>query len=297
MIITKLSGGMGNQMFQYAVGRALATGNNDELKLDISIYESQKGRLPHREYDLSIFALDTPIASAREIAYFDKKRPRKGKLAFLYNLLFADRTVYRQEKFFHYDPEVLTLKGPLCLDGYWQSERYFESIGEVIRKDFTLKEQPMSEATKALLEKIQRSHSVCVNVRRADFVSKKGTAEYHGSLGTDYFERAVALLAKITGEPLEFFVFSDDIEWCKGNIKTGFPTTFVEHSHAGERFGLYLYLMRSCKHFIIPNSSFAWWAAWLSESRDKVVIAPRKWFNNAPENNTNDLLPVDWITI
>lgn len=298
MIITKLSGGMGNQMFQYAVGRSLAHARGEDFKIDITIFASQtKDMFPFRHYDLGVFAIQESIASEMELRPFRRLEPRTGKLSFVYNSLFTDKVRYRKERFFHFDPDILNTKGPVYLDGYWQSEKYFESIKDIIKKDFQLKDAKLTRETDRILERIRSVQSVAMNIRRADFVSKQKTAQYHGSMGANYFARATKLLSQIRHEELEIFIFSDDLAWCKENIKTEYSTTFVEEEHAGEKFEKYHYLMRNCKHFIIPNSSFAWWAAWLSENADKTVIAPRRWFNNAPENNTNDLFPEDWVTI
>jgi hypothetical protein len=113
-------------------------------------------------------------------------------------------------------------------------------------------------------------------------------------MGTDYISNAKKIVESKVENP-HYFIFSDDVEWCKENIKFE-NMTLVDHSYKGDRFSYYLQLMSNCKHFIIPNSSFAWWSAWLNTNQDKVVVAPKQWFTDS-NINTNDLIPSSWIRI
>ena len=166
-------------------------------------------------------------------------------------------------------------------------------FSEIIGRE-QLSQPDLSEEAGVLADDIKNSHSVCINVRRADFVHLQAASETHGFCDLKYFERCISLVTE--KEPqANFFVFSDDVEWCKDNFsgKTGF--TIVDHSHKGPKFSWYLHLMTLCKHFIIPNSSFAWWAAWLSQ-RGGLVLAPKNWFRDA-KINTADLFPDHWHLI
>ena len=136
---------------------------------------------------------------------------------------------------------------------------------------------------------------VSINVRRGDFVQHSVSSSFHGFRGLEYIYDAVNLIKSKVDKP-HFYVFSDDIEWCAENIKTDDPLTIVDHTHAGKKFADYLHLMKECKHFIIPNSSFAWWAAWLSENHAKIVIAPKKWLNDSAID-TSDVTPAGWYRI
>ena len=160
----------------------------------------------------------------------------------------------------------------------------------MIRQKFAFK-TPVLESSQALLSEIKNVNAVCLNVRRTDFLK----VDNLNTTDTSYFVKAANLMSKKVESP-HFFIFSDDIEWCKKHIILDAPVKVVGHEHKGEKFGNYMQLMIACKHYIIPNSSFAWWAAWLNEYQDKIVIAPRKWFNDV-DIDTSDLSPPNWIRL
>jgi hypothetical protein len=176
------------------------------------------------------------------------------------------------------------------LEGYWQSEKYFSDIDSLIRSDFSFREE-MSDQAKEMLRTIENETSICVNVRRGDFV----TNHRHGWHGVEYIKKAENIIKQKVGDH-RFFVFSDEIDWCEENLKFDAPAVFVGHDHAGRKFQDYLRLMAACKHFIIPNSSFAWWAVWFNQNVERIVIAPKVWFN-VESLSTKDLIPTDWIRI
>ena len=133
------------------------------------------------------------------------------------------------------------------------------------------------------------------NVRRTDFVHNPNSSLFHGFVGLEYYDRAVAHIAKNISRPV-FFVFSDDIQWCQDHIHLEHPTHIVSHQFAGNKFGAYFKLMSMCKDFIIPNSSFGWWAAWLCTNREKQIIAPKRWYLDPVLNDqTSDLIPSGWL--
>jgi hypothetical protein len=144
--------------------------------------------------------------------------------------------------------------------------------------------------TLSLLTNIRESNSVMINVRRADYLN----TDFHGVFGMDYINSAVKIVESKVENP-KYFIFSDDIEWCIENIDLP-NMTIVNHSYKGPKFSHYLQLMMNCKHFIIPNSSFAWWSACLNQNTDKIVIAPKRWFNR-DDINTIDLIPDNWLRI
>lgn len=268
MIITKLRGGLGNQMFQYAIGKKLASEAGVELRLDMSWFSSPGAVNPKREYDLSIFNIDVKPSTS-----LDK-----------YLVKIFGRSIVEGSS----DPSA-GIKNAY-LDGFWQSERYFKEISGEIRKDFTFKSE-LSATAKTLAEDIRQSASVCLNVRRGDFISDGKF------VGVDYYKKAVAEISRsVPGE--RFFVFSDDIPWCKSNLGFIEHAVFVDHSYAGERFSDYLHLMSLCRHFIIPNSTFAWWAAWLGQAQDKKVIAPKIWYpDHETDAGTLGIVAKDWLLI
>lgn len=292
MIIVKLMGGLGNQMFQYAAGRALSLHHQCILKIDLNFLLDRRPReqgFVYRDYDLGIFNIDPAIANEQEIKKLIGEPGRKKTDKIIAALLGRKHNFFKEPSFNFY-PNFFQLVMPVYLEGYWQSEKYFQRYEQQIRKDFTFRYIP-SQAIQLMAEKIQRTRSVCVNVRRGDFV----TNPLHGTASIEYYRHAAKNIESRIASP-EYFVFSDDIEWCKVNLSFSAPVHFISHEYAGNKFSDYLYLMTCCSHFIIPNSSFAWWAAWLNNNPDKIIIAPKKWFNKGPKD-TQDLIPESWITL
>jgi hypothetical protein len=292
MIIVKLAGGLGNQMFQYAFGRCLAHRQGFELKFDRSEFNiEQAGKKGHvfREYDLGILNIQENFATKEEVFKLGK-RFENDLLDRACNRIFGRKKSYLLEPHFHFSPTAYNAPDNVYLVGYWQTEKYFKAIEPLIRTEFTFKEE-MSEKAKEMLGRINNSNSICLNVRRGDFV----TNNFHGSHGAAYFGEADAVIKQKIAD-YTYYVFSDEIEWCEENLKFDNPTVFVSHEFAGKKFQDYIRLMAACKHFVIPNSSFAWWAVWLNQDKDKIVIAPKIWFTDS-SFNTNDLIPAGWIRI
>ncbi len=291
MIIVKLWGGMGNQMFQYAFGRCLAHRYNTTLKLDLSFFSNQPKNKKHvfRNYDLDIFNIQENFATKEEV-YRLARRFSNDLLEKAFNKLFGTKKSFIGEPHFHFSEEVYNAPDNVYLSGYWQTEKYFSAIAPIIREEFTYK-APIGEMAAGLLKEIENANSICLNVRRGDFV----TNSFHGSYGSYYFEKADKIVQEKFNE-YKYFIFSDEIEWCIQNLKFDVPVIYVDHEYAGYKYQDYLRLMTACKHFVIPNSSFAWWAVWLNGSRDNLVIAPQKWFGD-PSYNTSDLGFQEWIRI
>ena len=289
MVIVKLIGGLGNQMFEYALGRALAKRNNTEMKLDVSGFKDDPNK---RIYSLGFFNTIQNFATPPEIAEFKKYDWKKGKFWFWYNRLFADSTKYVREKGFNFEEKILILKSPLYLEGFWQTEKYFEEIKNIIKKEFTLKNS-LSNQSKLFEERINGTESISLHVRRGDYVSDKHTNEWHGSCSLKYYNQAIKIISEKVKNP-NFFIFSDDPDWIKENIIPPFPTIYLPGNteHPEED----MHLMSRCKHNIVANSSFSWWGAWLNKNENKIVIAPKQWFNT-PKIDTRDILPESWIKI
>jgi hypothetical protein len=294
MVIVKLMGGLGNQMFEYAMGRALSLHHGTTLKMDTAfLLDRTSPREPgfvYRDFDLGIFNIVAAFATPDEVAVLNKKLFDNKKADLLLKKIIGKRPTYFKEPHFEFYPEIFSFGPDVYLEGYWQSEQYFKSYEDTIREDFTFK-NPMGVLATELLATMQTQEAVCVNVRRGDFV----TNAYHGAIGLEYYKAGEALIGDKVKQP-HFYVFSDDVKWCEENLHFAFPTTYVSHDYAGEKFRDYLQLMTNCKHFVIPNSSFGWWAAWLSRHANKIVVAPKQWFGEGSAN-TKDLLPKDWITI
>jgi hypothetical protein len=292
MVIVKLMGGLGNQMFQYAAGRSLSLKNNCPLKLDLSFLLDRTGKpadFVFRDYDLDIFNLSVGFADSEEVIKLRHWYKNKT-LDKLFKAVFGRRKSYYKQPYFHFDNSFFDKTPPVYLDGYWQSEKFFQPYESIIRKDFEFK-NPLIGSSVELAGEIKQNNAVCVNIRRGDFVS----SDMHGALDPGYYKSAETLLISRVESPF-YYVFSDDVEWCIDNIRFNGPVKYITHEYAGWKFSNYLQLMRLCKHFIIPNSSFGWWAAWLSDNHDKMVVAPEKWFNQGPKD-TQDVIPGEWYKI
>ena len=199
---------------------------------------------------------------------------------------------YVKEQTINFRPEILTLRDDAYLDGYWQSEKYFSDIQDVIRKEFTVKNKP-DPINESYLGEIKDCESVSVHVRRGDYVSNPTTNQVHGFLGLEYYQKAMNTMLEKIDTP-HFFVFSDDPEWAEKNLTTDAPTTYVKHN--GTKNYEDMRLMNTCKHHIIANSSFSWWGAWLASNENKIVIGPSRWFRNKDYNDL-DRMPENWLRI
>lgn len=291
-IIMRLKGGLGNQLFQYAAGRRIAETNNLSLKLDLSWFKDQPGR----PYSLNHFAISEDVASPAEIAQLNglKWARLKENLPYIRDFggPYYQRTSVR-ERTLDFDPNILKISESAYLDGYWQSEKYFRDIEDIIRREFSVITRPDEEnANHARI--IQSSTAIAVHVRRGDYVSSPFAKRYHGVCTLDYYHRAIEYILSEVDNP-RFFIFSDDPRWAQKNLKIDAPTTYVSHNSPDRNYED-LRLMTYCKHYIIANSSFSWWGAWLSQYRDKIVIAPEKWFQ-ATDYNDKDRLPQEWIRL
>jgi len=303
VITVSLIGGLGNQMFQYAAGKALAERHGVPLALDISGF---------RNYALRPFLLDRllvpeamtsvqakPAEKPEEKFMRAKWKGRIDRLLAKAGLpkLAASPNEYR-EPHFHYDPAFETLGPKTSLFGYFQSECYFNSIAESLRDWFSLRE-PLGDPAAAALKRIETCRQpISVHVRRGDYLNP-GTAEYHGILGEPYYRDALARLEAGIGEGAELIVFSDDAAAAEQVLSFAPKSRLVHVRGDPERPWEDMALMARCRHHIIANSSFSWWGAWLNRSPDKIVVAPRAWFAPAElkKLNTADLYPRGWIPV
>ena len=284
MIIIRIQGGLGNQLFQYAAGRCLAEKLYTECKLDLS--SLHKNQL--RQSDLNYFSFEPLIATKKEIKQFVFFPSLYRHSPALFSKL--GKNIYR-EPHYHFDENFYRIKNPVYLDGYWQSEKYFKPLEVLLRKELTIKHELVSHLAGSTKEWSSKE-TIAVHIRRGDYTQQK-IQDYHGTLSAGYYNNAIDALAAKFNNPF-FCFFSDDIKWVKENINIQYPHEFISGytKSAIEDF----YLMSQCKHNIIANSSFSWWAAWLNNHPGKMVIAPRQWFNNA-NLDTKDLTPENWLCI
>ncbi|TMA87223.1 MAG: alpha-1,2-fucosyltransferase [Deltaproteobacteria bacterium] len=299
MIIVRLMGGLGNQMFQYAAGLRLAHRHQTELKLDLSFLmdRSPRENFAYRDFDLVVFSFPTSRGSPEEVRQFRCLR-ESGSRNFLRRI--ANKLTRRHYYFEHhlaFDPSVLELPDETYLEGYFQNESYFSDIEQIVRQRFRLApdESKLPAATRRLANEIRTDDAVCLHVRRADYVTNPVVNGYHGVCSLDYYKRGLAKLRSL-GVSGRVFVFSDDDNWCRENFRDACQFEIVGNEHAGPRASTHLWLMTLCRHFLIPNSSFSWWAAWLSDSPRKVVVRPSQWMQ-ARESIDVDICPPRWIKI
>jgi len=282
MIIVNLKGGLGNQMFQYALGRILALKNKDTLKLDTSGYPRQK----LRAYGLDTFNIVENIATKKEI--------RKLKYPYSIFSMLWRRFSFKilQRHHIGWEPEALKRTGDIYLDGFWQSYKYFADQADIIKQDFSLKE-PLENKYPDLVDKVKKTASVSLHIRRGDYANSKITNYYHGTCSPRYYREAIEIIKNKVTEPV-FFIFTDEPAWAKANLQFIQPAVFVADYQLSD--GEELALMKICQHNIIANSTFSWWGAWLNSHPDKIVIAPKKWANKDNEA-FKDLIPPKWIRI
>jgi hypothetical protein len=293
MLIINLKGGMGNQMFQYALAAIIAKRNNTELFIDKSFFRIA-GVTQHtsRNFELKVFNNDYKEASSEQKMIFRKlsfTNQIKKKLKLNY-----PKTYYEQS--FSFNPEILKLKTPLYLNGYFQSYRYLSGDEIFIKSQFEFSSQKLDENNYRLLNAIKKYNSISVHIRRGDYVNDQSTQKFHGNCGLAYYREALDYFMKEKKAIL--FFFSDDIAWVKQNFNTlSYNKVFVDQNK-NENSWKDMLLMSSCKHNIIANSSFSWWAAWLNSYKNKIIIAPKIWFANPDqERKTEDLIPREWIRL
>jgi hypothetical protein len=291
MIIVKIIGGLGNQMFQYAAGRSLAERLQTQLKMDIFSFQNYK----LRTYSLSAFNISESFAGKKDIQCL--KRPRNPIKNFFTSVhCFVSGNpmlMYKREPHFHFDPSFLEWGDNAYLDGYWQSEKYFKNIKDIIRQEFTLKKKP-DAINIQMAEKMKESDGVSIHIRRGDYIVNPVTFNHHGVCPLEYYHLAIDRMMKIIPDP-HFYIFSDDPLWVKQNLIVNYPHTYVTYNQNFQDY-LDLWLMSKCKHHIIANSSFSWWGAWLSDKPDKIVIVPKKWVRT-PGLDTRDLIPGSWQSV
>jgi hypothetical protein len=294
MIIVKLMGGLGNQMFQYAIGRNLSALHKTDLKLDLSFLKiDPKGTYTKRNFELEIFNIKAGIASEKDCAPFLRRAGNKYIRTIQRKLPVIFNKTYIAESGHFYHKEFMSYPREAYLDGFWQSEKYFKASEKLIREDFTFKKE-LGGLNRELAEKIAGVNSISMHVRRGDYVMNEQVLAYHGVCGVEYYRNALEAINEKNTKP-ELFIFSDDSEWCRQNLKFDANCVYVDHNK-GDQSYIDMQLMSLCKHNIIANSSFSWWGAWLNANPDKKVVAPAKWFND-PNAQTPDIYPESWIII
>jgi len=286
MIIVNLKGGLGNQMFQYAFGRKLSLKNDDELKLETAgLMSANKIGDIYRPFSLSQFKIKKQIATPDEVRKLKYPYGILSKALRWFNFKILKKTHTQ------FEPHAMKKTGDIFLDGYWQSPEYFEDIRETLLEEFTL-EEPGETYFKDMANKIKGTESVSIHVRRGDYANNPQVLKEFGICSKEYYQNAVNKIAKKCASPT-YFVFSDDIDWVKSNLDLNEKVEFVSNPSLTD--AQELILMSTCEHNIIANSTFSWWAAWLNQNIEKMVISPTPWFNNTSYDST--LIPKTWTKL
>ena len=292
MVISQLIGGLGNQMFQYAAGRARSLELGVPLRLDVSGFANYG---LHQGFELQrVFNISAEIATEAEVRGILgwQSSPSIRRVVFRPRMATFRCKGFVIEPHFHYWPGIKNVPRDCYLMGYWQSEKYFSGVSTQIREDFSFR-LPMDSQNAKLAEQISQVNAVSLHVRRGDYASNPKNVATHGLCSLDYYSAAIRHISKQVQQP-HFFVFSDDIAWAKSNLKIDFPLQYVDHNKGAESYND-MRLMSLCQHHIIANSSFSWWGGWLNPSADKIVAAPKRWFSK--ETNTQDLIPKSWVRL
>ena len=271
MIIVRVTGGLGNQMFQYAMYKSLEK-KGKLVKLDSkSFYETKK---EHNGYELErIFDIKPNKPTKEDLEKFDE-----NNISTLFKIkrkLFGDKKFVYDTKEYVFNKDVYKLKNSY-LNGYWQSIKYFEGSENDIKKDFRFKNQ-LDNKNLEILNEIENSNSISIHIRRGDYMSPENYNMYGCIATPTYYKKAIKVIEEKVENPT-FFVFSNDMDWVKKNIQINSRVFYID-INSGNGSYKDMQLMSNCKHNIIANSSFSWWGAWLNENKNKIVIAPKKWIN------------------
>ncbi|MCI8471196.1 MAG: alpha-1,2-fucosyltransferase [Clostridia bacterium] len=286
MVRVKIFNGLGNQLFQYACGRAVQQKYKGEFYLDISDFTVNK-----RRYRLNQFKLNENVKTIEKDNTFANIRKNlllNGLYKIIPNIAFSIHSKFGKYLYFgeEYKKINKNFTNDYYLYGYWQSEKYFEDIKSILKQELTLK-NPLEESKINLIQEIEHKNSVAIHIRRGDYVTNK---LYQNICEESYYKKAITIMKEKVDNPV-FYIFSDEIDWVKENWK--FKGNIIFMNYANKDFEE-LEIMKHCKHFIIANSSFSWWAQYLSDNPKKIVVAPKKWYNH---DKKVDIYQKNWITI
>jgi hypothetical protein len=293
MIISRINGGLGNQMFQYAFGRALAIARGTDLSVGLDAF---RGYTLHNGFELArIFDINAHTANESDyrkvLGVRGIEKNRRALIRKRFSWFRGSRVVV--EPHYHYWEDAAGLPEDCYVVGYWQSERYFQAFQDLIREDFSFR-TPMSPQNQKTYDKISSCEAISLHIRRGDYISDQNTFNTHGVCSMDYYEKALEFIYRQCNNPV-LFVFSDDMAWVKENFNFDKQSYFIENNCGDDSYND-MRLMSSCKHHILANSSFSWWGAWLNSSAEKVVVTPRCWFAS-DRFDTRDLIPAEWIKL
>jgi len=289
MIGVKLWGGLGNQLFQYAFGLYLA-----EKRKETPCFFTDGAKIT--SLDINYFQIslaEIPTDLLHQYGYsFQSYLLYRFKRKLFQKLPFLSRRVL-VENVSPFRPDILNTYS--LFDGYWQSYKYLQPIEQKLRDQFSWKAQPVADLE--VYTAIRNVTSVSLHIRRGDYLKGKNASIYE-NVSMAYYKEAIDYFCSTIVDPV-FYVFSNDLDWAKKNLKTpkGLRFVYIDNTATENATLADLYLMSSCKHHIIANSTFSWWGAWLNPSGDKKVIAPKKWYRGKMNTLTTDLIPAAWVRL
>lgn len=294
-VVALIKGGLGNQLFCYAAARRLALRQDAELVLD-NVSGFTRDHLYQRQYALHRFAITARIATRSE-RLEPLERLRRRIMRSYYRRLPFEQRRYLEQEGVGFDKRLLEypVRGTIYLDGYWQSERYFKDIEATVRRDLEVF-PPRDEQNQLIAAQICDSNSVCVHVRWFSRAQSLGIQSGHQNLERDYYLRAIARIRDCVQDP-KYFIFSDNPKAAVEVLALSEDAVCVDHNHGDDSAYADLWLMTLCSHFIIANSTFSWWGAWLAPSSEKVVIAPGHCSGDPLTWGFDGLLPGAWHAI
>ena len=293
MIIIRLKGGLGNQMFQFAIGHIMSIKNNCTLKIDTQFFDLSKtdANVTARDFELDIFSIDYVLANQNDLLTYNKLsvvNRIKKKLGFNYPKKYNQSSS-------EYQKDLFLFKPPVFINGYFQSYKYYQGYEKNLKELFSFSVNVFQEKNLEILNLIETATTVSVHIRRGDYVKSLKVSQKHGVCSIEYYLNAIKLLSN-KYDNLKFIFFSDECDWAINTFShIAIDKIFVNHNIGNESWKD-MCLMSKCNHNIIANSSFSWWAAWLNTYPEKTVITPKRWFTNS-NKNTNDLIPLEWIQL
>ena len=292
MIITKIIGGLGNQMFQYSIGLSLAKKNNTDLLIDKRDFDKvsiHNGYELERVFDIKVKeAKDFEIKKIIGLNRYSLFRKISNFLPSKFN-----QNNYFLEEGVPFNKNYLEIKNNSYIYGHWQSEKYFLDYENFIRKKFSFKKPLISKNLyfEELIKKIP--NSVSLHVRRGDYINNAKNKSIFFDCNQGYYESATKEIEKRIKDPT-YFIFSDDNNWVKKNLLFKQKHYFVDHNSNLNSYND-MHLMSLCDHNIIANSTFSWWGAWLNSNQQKIVVSPKQWFCN--NSDSNSIAPKKWLRV
>jgi hypothetical protein len=292
MIVIKIVGGLGNQLFQYATAISIARKFQKEIRLDIYAFQNPK-YMEHEGFLLNhVYGIDTPIVSEKELFnIIGMLYPLRKKAHRLNTKLFLKNFIFENNPYEFKVNLVNKYKNRIYLDGMWQSYKYFDNEIDYLRKIYKPKEEYLSNNVKLIIKKFKNENSVSIHVRRGDYITNAEYNKIFNVVYEEYYDEAIKIIKNKIENPI-FYIFTNDVEWVKNNkLFNNMKIMSIKESYSW----VDMYLMQNCRHNIIANSTFSWWSAFLNNNIEKIVISPKYWTSKKEELDL--LLPDEWIKI